>query len=272
MTYTEIKKALETLNLYDKNVCIHSSMRSFKNRSENSCKILLDSFLDNDCTVLVPTFSDEYEVHPVKKFMPKQNGAGDYSYFYSQKVKKIPPFTTDSKEISVEDMGVFQKFVLNQVDSFRGNNPLNSFTAVGKNAAKMVENQSVTDVYAPLKFLCDNDGYLVLVGVKLDHATLIHYAEQLSGRNLFVRWAKNSDNKTIGVNVGSCSSGFNSLEPALEKIKTTITVDGSVWQVFNAKDFVDICVNEIKKNPMITHCGDNNCDRCNDATKGGPFY
>ncbi len=258
-------------NFAGKNVLIHSSLRSFDTKSKELPKFLVDTFLENDCTILVPTFSYEYEVHPTKELMPKQNGAGDYSYFLGQKESDFAPFTTDSTYIS-DDMGNFPKYILNHKDSVRGNNPLNSFTAIGKNADKMVNSQSASNVYAPLKYLYKTDGLVILMGVDLHSATIIHYAEELSGRNLFVRWAKNLDGKTIGVHTGSCSNGFNKFNKALENAVKTVTVDGSTWSIFTAKDIVDICTKEIKNSQNITHCGDKTCDRCNDAVLGGPIY
>ncbi len=258
-------------NFAGKNVLIHSSLRSFDTKSKELAKILVDAFLENDCTILVPTFSYEYEVHPTKELMPKQNGAGDYSYFWGQKESDFAPFTTDSNYIS-DDMGNFPKYILNHKDSVRGNNPLNSFTAIGKNAHELIKIQSASDVYAPLKQLYDTDGLVILMGVDLHSATIIHYAEELSGRNLFVRWAKDLDGKTIGVHTGSCSRGFGKFDKPLESAVKTVKVDGSTWSIFTAKDIVDICANEIKSNQNITHCGDKTCDRCNDAVLGGPIY
>ncbi len=93
----------------------------------------------------------------------------------------------------------------------------------------------------PLKAIAELGGYVVLMGVNFNRLTLIHLAEQMAGRNLFRRWAK--DSKGVTIEVGGCSEGF---------IK-------------------EISENAIRNNPLITHCGDSRCDRCNDAVKGGPI-
>ncbi len=268
----KIKHAIADLNLSGKNVCIHSSMRTYGSKSHDLPQIIKEAFLENSCTILVPTFSYMLEAKPVPHLMPKQNAAGDYSDLLSKNDDDVEIFSVDCKHISTKDMGVFAEHVLFDSNSVRGNHPTNSFTAIGENSVKFTENQRWDDVYAPLKYLCDTDGYLILMGVDLDCATIIHYAEEVAGRNLFIRWAKDSSGETVSANAGSCSDGFNNFEDALSIIERKITVDGCVWRCFKASDLVEICAAEMKKNPMISHCGDKTCERCNDIVAGGPYY
>ena len=81
----EIKNAIRLLNLENKPVCIHASMGSF------GCRVsgLLDAFLFAGCTVLVPSFTDMFEAPPVPRWMPENNGAGDYSYFMEKEVHQV---------------------------------------------------------------------------------------------------------------------------------------------------------------------------------------
>ena len=267
---SDIVNAINTLGISGADVCIHSSMRSFGAPMKNGLKSITDAFMERFCTIMVPTFSDIYEVRPTKQFMPEQNGAGDYSFFLEQSYAEVKPFTVESKEISAGDMGAFPKFVLESEGSVRGNNPLNSFTALGTNAKRLVGRQSFKDVYAPLKQLCADDGYVLLMGVGLDKATIIHYAEQVAGRVPFVRWAYDENRKVVPVSAGSCSEGFRNLDGILDMYARKITVGNSRWVCYKAQEFVDICSRAIRNMPNITHCDDKECDRCNDAIKGGP--
>ncbi|MBQ2581607.1 MAG: AAC(3) family N-acetyltransferase [Ruminococcus sp.] len=267
---SDIVNAINTLGISGADVCIHSSMRSFGAPMKNGLKSITDAFMERFCTIMVPTFSDIYEVRPTKQFMPEQNGAGDYSFFLEQSYAEVKPFTVESKEISAGDMGAFPKFVLESEGSVRGNNPLNSFTALGTNAKRLVGRQSFKDVYAPLKQLCADDGYVLLMGVGLDKATIIHYAEQVAGRVPFVRWAYDENRKVVPVSAGSCSEGFRNLDGILDIYARKITVGSSRWVCYKAQEFVDICSRAIRNMPNITHCDDKECDRCNDAIKGGP--
>lgn len=204
MLMSEVHKGIEKLNLNQKEICIHSSMKSFGEHIERGADALIDIFLEHGCTIMVPTFSDMYEGKPTKKYMPSRNGAGDYSFFLEREYEKVKAFDTTSKKITVEDMGTFAKSVLDRKESVRGNHPLNSFTALGENANRLICSQTNREVYAPLKQLCEDDGFILLMGVSLTEATIIHYAEQLSGRNPFVRWAQASDGTVIPCLAGGC--------------------------------------------------------------------
>ncbi|MDO5520862.1 MAG: AAC(3) family N-acetyltransferase [bacterium] len=246
-------------------------MRSFTEPIEQGILTLVDTFLDHKDTILVPTFSDQFLERPTAPYMPKQNGVGDYSYFLNNTYDETKIFNPNCKDITTEEMGTFPTYILNCKDSKRGNHMLNSFTALGPNAAELISGQTAIDVYAPLKQLYQDDGYVLLMGVGLESATILHYAEQVAGRTPFIRWAFNDRKQIIPVSAGSCSEGFNRLAPFVEPYKKSVTVGGSVWQCYRARDLVDICAAEIRRNPMITHCGDKECERCNDAVLGGPI-
>ncbi len=268
----EILAAIDEMSLGGKNINIHSSMRSFVPKHDDIAQILTDSFLEKGCTVLAPAFSYEFEAYPTDDLRPVNNGAGDYSYFSQQKYKDMAPFTTDSKKMSTYDIGYFPEYLLHRDESIRGYHPTNSFVSIGKDANEFVKHQTEIDVYAPFRYLLETDGYVLLIGVGLDTATIIHYAENLAGRNLFIRWAKDVNGKTIPTQNGGCSDGFPNLDETVSSIERKIIVGGSTWRIFKARDLVDFCAKKIKNDPMITHCGKINCDRCNDAMLGGPNF
>lgn len=265
---TKLQAAIAALGLTGRDVCVHASLRSFGVRADG----LLDAFLEEDCTVLVPTFSDMFEALPVKEYMPGQNGAGDYSYFYEKEYADAGFYTPDSNRVSVEEMGLFPKMVLEHPDRVRGGNRLNSFAAVGRHAQMLVSGQTDRDVYAPLQKLYEADGYVLLMGVGLDRATAIHYAEQVAGRNPFIRWSKDDRGNTVPVSAGGCSDGFEQLAGILKSYEKTVTVGRSLWRCYRVRDLVDVCVAAIRENPGITHCGNADCSRCNDAILGGPPF
>ena len=191
----DFTNAIKDLGINNSEVCIHSSMKSFGANIKCGIEGLIKAFLDQNCTIMVPTFSDIYEAKPIKKYMP----AGDYSYFYEKTYNDTEPFDITSKEITVEDMGIFAKYVLDDERSIRGNHPLHSFTALGKDAQKLVKCQTNKDVYAPFRQLYEDDGYILLIGVGLNSATVIHYAEQIAGRQPFIRWSYDKNKNVIPI-------------------------------------------------------------------------
>ena len=263
-----ISDAIQQLDIVGKPVCIHASLKSFGCRVEG----LLEQFLDSGCTVLVPTFSDMYEAQPDPRWMPEQNGAGDYSYFYEKSYADAGDYCVDSNQLTVEEMGRFPKMVLENKNRIRGAHPLNSFAAVGDLAEKLVSGQTNENVYFPLKKLCEEDGFVLLMGTDLTSATAIHYAEQLAGRAPFIRWAKGENGTTVPVRAGGCSDGFEKLSALLKPYEKQIMVGKSLWRCYKAQVLVDACKEAFLADPFVAHCDDLDCCRCNDAAKGGPKY
>ena len=213
-----------------------------------------------------------YEAPPVERYMPAQNGAGDYSYFYQKEYTDAGVYSPDNNQLTVEEMGRFPQMVLEMPDHLRGNNALNSFAAIGPLAHELTKDQTNEDVYAPLRALYEADGYVLLMGTELTAATAIHYAEQRAGRMPFVRWARGENGSTISVRAGGCSDGFEKLAVRLKPYERTATVDGSLWRCYRIRDLVDVCARAFSEDPFVAHCGDPLCCRCNDAAKGGPKY
>lgn len=271
ITKEEIKQAISDLEMENASVCIHSSLRSFGQPLEQGPATIVDAFLEKDCTIMVPTFSYGFLVKPPKELEIEQNGCGDYTFLEGYPHEK-EIYSAESQVISKEDMGSLPAYIVKETNRVRGNHPLNSFSAVGKDAHALIDAQTWAKVYAPFeKMYHDENSYILLMGVSLSEATILHYAEEMSGRNLFIRWAYDAQGKIGCMTSGGCSEGFeNAFHRLAEPIAKTAVVGNSLWQCYKAKELVEICAKAIKENPMITHCGDNECGRCNDAVKGGP--
>jgi len=268
----EIRNGIRLLGLSGKCVCMHTSMRSFGSPIENGADGLLDAFLQEGCTVMVPAFSDQYEAPPVIAWMPAHNGAGDYAYFYEKAYENIEPYTPDSSRLTIEEMGIFPQMVLNRSGRIRGGNHLNSFAAIGPRAAALIAGQTNEHVYAPFSALYQENGSVLLAGTSLNTATAIHYAEMLAGRKPFVRWSRDSGGNIIPVCAGGCSDGFENLAPYLKKHEQQLVIGASLWRCFPIRQLSDECAHVIRCLPSVTHCGNPECDRCNDAMAGGPDF
>ena len=60
---------------------------------------------------IMPAFTYDFLVRPEKRYMPDNNGAGDYSYFLNHVYGEEKIFHTSCKDISKEDMGIFAECV-----------------------------------------------------------------------------------------------------------------------------------------------------------------
>lgn len=269
ITIEDIRKTIRNLSLSNKPVCIHASLRSF-GWVKGGPLTVIDGFLAEGCTVVVPTFSYDLAVPPPVGMRPLQNGY-DYDAIEETTLESNRIYTPKSAAFSREDMGAIPAAVLAMPRHIRGNHPLNSFAAVGPLARRVILSQGPMNVYGPLEVLAETDGSVVMMGVGLNRMTLLHLAEQMAGRNLFRRWANGPDGKPMEVTVGSCSEGFENLTSILSQIMTEKKVGESVWRVYSVQETLTISTREIQANPNLTHCGDANCLRCRDAVLGGPI-
>jgi aminoglycoside 3-N-acetyltransferase len=180
-------------------------------------------------------------------------------------------YTPESNEIAAEYMGAIPVAVLQRPGRQRGNNPSSSFTAIGPLARALIQDQSPTDPYAPFEALGALGGTVVLMGVGLDRLTLLHHAEYLAGRNLFMRWANSPDGQPMPIFGGECSAGFVNLEPALAHLGSEAYVGQSHWRILPVNETLAAAAAAIRAQPSITHCNDSDCLQCHDAILGGPI-
>ena len=263
---SDLKAALTDNNLSGKAICVHSSIKSFGG-IKNGPQTIIDAFLGENCTLLVPSFSWNYHVPPEQNQKPGQNG-WDYTYTLDNYSNKV--YSADSLDVD-KDMGILPKTVVNMQGRARGNHPLMSFSAIGEFADSLIKGQEPLNVYYPLEKLVNIDGYIILMGVGYESLTLIHLAEKLAGRNPFRRWARNAGGETVMAETGGCSDGFSKFDECFKNIVKETIVGKSVWKILKAREAVLIAADIIKRYPEITKCDDENCQRCNDAIKGGPI-
>lgn len=268
VTQQDIQQALRVLGLSGQVVCLHSSLRSFGHVAGGAIAAVR-ALTDEGCTVLVPTFSSVFAVAPPTHLQFKRNG-WNYGATAAPNHGSERVYTPEVLDID-HDMGVIPATVVAWTNRMRGNHPLDSFTAIGPQAAKLIAGQTPLDAYAPLAALARMKGFVLLMGVGLERMTLLHLAEKEAGRTLFRRWANDAHGQPMVVEVGGCSEGFGKLEPHLRTVMRRINVGQSSWTLLPAAQALECAAAAIRANPQITHCGVETCERCDDAVKGGPI-
>jgi aminoglycoside N3'-acetyltransferase len=268
VTQQDIQRTLRALGLLGQVVCLHTSLRSF-GRVAGGAIAVVRSFLDEGCTVLVPTFSSVFEVAPPPQLQFERNG---WNYTATPEPNRGSERVYTPEVLDIDrDMGAVPAAVVAWPDHVRGNHPLDSFTAVGPQAARLIDKQTPSDVYAPLTALAEMKGFVLLMGVGLERMTLLHLAEKEAGRTLFRRWANDAHGQPVAVEVGGCSEGFGKLEPYLRPVMGRASVGQSRWTLLPADQALAHAAAVIRAGPQVTHCGVGTCERCEDAVKGGPI-
>lgn len=229
-------QAVDRLTPRNRSVMVHASLRSFGERIEGGAETLLDALLSGGRTILVPSFSEShFSAVPPATMRPARNGV-DYAGLAGE--SREGPEYTDRCGLTDSSMGIVPASLIARPGAFRGQHPLDSFAALGPQAAQLVAGQSATDVYAPLRALAKHDGTVLLIGVGLNRMTALHLAEQESGRRLFVRWTRGQRGQVRMVETGSCSEGFPRLEPSLRPLASTTVVGESRWTSYPAREAI----------------------------------
>ncbi|WP_320064992.1 AAC(3) family N-acetyltransferase [Micromonospora sp. RTGN7] len=262
--------AIEDLRLANRPVMLHASLHSFGTAIDGGADALLDALLASGCTVLAPAFTEPQFGLPAPPDMrPARNGL-DYTASPTEDTCRANfPYRVDCGLINSR-LGVLPAALIARADAVRGRHPLNSFAAVGPQAAELIDAQSPDDVYGPIRELADRDGEILLIGVGLDRMTALHLAEQRSGRHLFRRWARDEDGAVRMVEVGSCSGGFPRLEPVLGPLARGVAVGASRWRAYPADQVLAVATAAITAQQDITRCPDADCLLCCHAIAGGP--
>ncbi|MBI5091767.1 MAG: AAC(3) family N-acetyltransferase [Candidatus Hydrogenedentes bacterium] len=266
----DIREGARTLGLAGRPICVHSSYRSFGG-VEGGPLAVVTGLLAEGCTVMVPAFASFFVSPPIDaRFRPPRNG---WSYDSPPELGRHEGrvYTPDTTEIDTDEMGAIPTAVVNMPARARGNHPLCSFAAVGSLAQRLIAPQAPLNVYAPLDALVAENGAVLLMGVDFTNMTLFHLAEKAAGRTLFRRWAKGPDGTPMMVEAGGCSGGFGAFGSALNDLVRETHVGASRWWALPARETLTRAAEAIRSNPMVTHCGRNACDRCNDAVAGGPI-
>ncbi|MCL2426977.1 MAG: AAC(3) family N-acetyltransferase [Oscillospiraceae bacterium] len=264
VTKGDIKKSILESKLNNKTLCIHSSLKSF-GEVIGGANTVIDAFLESGCTILAPAFQYDFQIPAIENI--EQNG--DYEYENSLK----PHHRIYSTNISniTADMGAIPKAMVNTKGRHRGNHPSDSFVALGPHAEELICVQTFENVYGPFQKMIEMGSKIIMMGVGLNKMTAIHYAEQLSGRELYVRWALDHNGNPARYRMGSCSEGFERLAPAISHLEQKTTVGNSAWRIYPIKETVYACADAIGNNPESTHCDNSDCKWCNDMQKGGPI-
>ena len=247
-------------------VCVHASMRSFGSDRIEAGE-LLDELLALGCTVIAPTFTYDLEQPAPAGDRPSQNGWVYDEWMPSSHERR---FDIRGQHLSLSEMGIFPATVLSRSECVRGNHPINSFAGVGPRASEIIDMQAPHRVYGPFEKLCEEGGLVLLVGVDYTSLTLLHFAEQCSGQNLFQRWALDAQGIVIACQVGGCSDGFNAFEEVLSPYDEL--VGNARFRILEAATVVEQAVSAIRSEPRIGRCGSPKCQRCRDASLGGPIF
>lgn len=258
-----VKDFVTSNGMGDSVICLHASFRSF-GPVDAGPQTIIDGFLEAGCTLLCPSFYYASATFPPGDNY-RRNGI-DYTA-----IAELPEISfEDSPDQIDRSMGIIPRTLLDYAAVEREQNPHDCFCALGPQAAALLDNHTLLNVYSGYRNIYDNAmaAFVVLAGVDLTSCTPVHFAEEVAGRVLFRRWAIYHGSK-VEVAVGSCSDGFERLTPVVGTLETSALLGDSCMRIFPFNAFIDVIAAEIRRNPTGTACANAGCLRCRDMAAGG---
>lgn len=260
LSVEDLRQHFQVAGLSGTSVCIHASIKSLGQISQGP-ETVIESALLEDMSVMVPTQSWKYFS------APKPANRGDIP-LNAEEDGSIPSKLPNNEGFSRESvavgaaMGVLPRVLVEKFPHKRGNHPLASFSATGPRADFLTSTQTAGRPFAPIEQLIADKGKILLLGTDLTSVTALHYAEQLAGLSMLVRWALISDGSVQECVVSGCSLGFEKLSVLLRSIETPYVCGTSNWRIYNAEELVLSATEIFRQTPTIGKCDDQTCKRC----------
>ena len=260
LSVEDLQQHFQAAGLSGASICMHASIKSLGPLTHGP-EIVIESALLEDITVLVPTQSWKHFSAP----KPVQRGNIPLN---AEEDGSIPSTLPNNAGFSKESilvgaaMGILPQILLEKFPHKRGNHPLASFSATGWRADFLTSTQTADLPFAPIEQLVADKGKILLLGTDLTSVTALHYAEQLAGLSMLIRWALLSDGSVQECVVSGCSLGFEKLSQLLRPIETTYVCGTSKWRIYDAEELVSSATKIFCQTPMIGTCDNLGCKRC----------
>lgn len=253
-SYRDLIQTFRALDLgAHSRVIVHASMDSF-GPVAGGAETIAGALVSTCELVLAPSFTFSTMVTP-------SIGPADNAIEYGSGVEQNSTAVVFDPQMSTDSaMGVFAEKLRSHPKATRSNHPILSFTGVDADAA--LETQSVETPWAPIQWLADFDGDVLLLGVDHTHNISLHYAELKAGRRQFVRWALTRQGVVECPGFPGCAQGFQAIAPRLDGVARKTTLGEAVIEAIPVRDLVHIAIGWIREDPRALLCDQLGCERC----------
>jgi aminoglycoside 3-N-acetyltransferase len=253
-SFRELLGALRNLGIErDRPIIAHASLSAF-GRLHGGIDTLLGALLASFDRVMMPSFT--YKTMLIPETGPPGNAL---NYGSGRDANRMAEFFHE--ELPVDRLvGAVADALRRRPQARRSTHPILSFTGIGVEAA--LEAQSLSEPLAPIGWLVDAGGWVVLLGVDHTSNTSIHYAERLAGRAGFVRWALTEDGVVECPGFPGCSQGFQALAPDLEGVTQRAQAGLAIIQALPLADLVARARSRLEADPLALLCSSEHCPRC----------
>jgi aminoglycoside 3-N-acetyltransferase len=234
-------------------VIVHASLSAF-GAVHGGTQSLLGSLLATFEAVMMPAFTFKTMLTPEDG--PPGNGM---AYGRQRDQNRMVEFF-NPKMPADRLMGAIAEALRRHPLAWRSGHPILSFTGIGVEDA--LESQTLTEPLAPIRWLAEAGGWVLLLGVDHTVNTSIHYAEALAGRKRFIRWAMTPSGVVECPGFPGCSMGFQAIAPDLVDVTRKSFAGLASIQAVPLQALVERIRIRLANDPLAMLCNSPDCLRC----------
>jgi aminoglycoside 3-N-acetyltransferase len=255
ISYRDITAGLNELGLNRSTPLVaHMDMTRLGN-VKGGVKTAVGALLATVDNLIMPAFT--YSTLVIPESGPPDNdmdyGSGRASNLQAAIFRHDLPVDWGEKE-AVEELRKYP-------DIYRSSHPVFSFIGLGMDVALI--NHPPEDPYAPLKKARELNSHVLLLGTEPSVNFSIHWAEMLTGRRQFTRWALTANGIQEIPHFPGCPNGFHKLTYYLQEELRSTKVGDCEWQAVRLDTLIETAAALIKDDAFALLCNDIYCKRCN---------
>lgn len=254
VTYRELVRGLHELDVWREcPLILHASVSSV-GEVQGGPDTILGALLNISPYILMPTFT--YRTMVIPETGPSNNAI---RYGSGKNINKMAEFYSEDLPADLQ-LDEVAEALRHHKQAERSKHPILSFAGI--NMVDALRAQTIKDPLAPIRYLTNANGSVLLLGVDHTVNTAIHYAEQLSGRPSFIRWALTSQRIIECPNFPGCSLGFNAIEPYIRDVTREVQIGDTPVQLIPLQALVRTVQELIIMDHHALLCERNGCPQC----------
>ncbi len=254
ITIDDLEAGLQSLDIdVVTPVLFHTSFKSF-GPIEGGIDTLVIALTGMFNAWMTPAFT--YKTMIIPECGPEHNGI---TYGSGKDLNRMAEFFSPDMEVD-KTIGITAELLRKSPQVMRSSHPILSFCGFG--VEEGLEAQTLNEPLAPIKWLYENEGCVILLGVDHTSNTSIHYAEKLAGRKQFLRWALTPDGILPCPGFPGCSQGFNQEQPLLASFSRQVSIGQAQVTAIPVRMMIDTIANHIRQSPGALLCENSTCERC----------
>lgn len=254
LTIDDLETGLQALDIdVSTPVIFHASLNSF-GPIDGQVETMVMALTGMFNAWMIPAFT--YKTMIIPECGPDHNGI---TYGSGKDLNRMAEFFSADMEVD-KTIGITAEYLRKSPQVMRSMHPILSFCGFGVEDG--LEKQTLNEPLAPIGWLFEQSGCVILLGVDHTSNTSIHYAEKMAGRKQYIRWALTLDGILPCPNFPGCSQGFNQAERLLMPFSRQVKIGKAQVTAIPIKALVETVANMIKQTPGFLLCDNPTCERC----------